>query len=622
MSSATVQGAKATDALQQHSVSPQFNLKSELSILSLVFIVASWVFFCGLGDVPLFNPDECFYAEPAREMLDTKDFITTTLNYAVRYTKPPLHYWATALCYQLFGANEFAARFFSAACAAALVAATYCLLNKFVSRRAGLFASAILLTAPLYVVTGRLAICEMSLAFFMTGGLFCFFTAFREKRMDLVWLGYVLLALAAMTKGPVGIALPVIILAGYHIMRRNFLSALAFYKPHWGALLAASIALPWYVVETIVTKGEYFTCFIVMENFQRFTNVVSGHKGAWWYHIAVVAAGFFPWTIFLPQALVGALKPAADDAGQSQSSPARTNILNTFRHLDARQDVAFFAGCLAIITIAFYSASVSKLMSYTLPAFPALAMLIAIEIDRAINHAKRNHLLVPLGILATAYGVAALIEPVILKLVHRVPEGISPVVSAYLLAQFAVFAAALALILLKRQTWGAFVMAGATIFTTAFFGYQGVSTYADQRERGLPEIAYFAAQSNEPIFVYKARLPSTTFYTHRPTVFSPAQEKPIAGTNRFTGVAGQSQPPEIKYFHQAKAVTAKPKADDESEVVTPDDVKNAIAARHSAYVISRKADAADFDDMQGYKRVAQRGSFVLIHWSKPASPEP
>src|SRR5579883_3439605 len=76
------------------------NARLELICLTILVSLAALVFFFGLGNFPLFNPDECFYAEPAREMLDTHDYITTTLNYAVRYTKPPLFMWIMSVCYQ------------------------------------------------------------------------------------------------------------------------------------------------------------------------------------------------------------------------------------------------------------------------------------------------------------------------------------------------------------------------------------------------------------------------------------------------------------------------------------------------------------------------------------------
>jgi 4-amino-4-deoxy-L-arabinose transferase-like glycosyltransferase len=619
---------------RQDSVKP--SLSRELLVVALVFIAASWVFFTGLGDVPLFNPDECFYAEPAREMLETRDFITTTLNYDIRYTKPPLHYWATALSYHLFGVDEFAARFFSAMCAAILVASTYCLVNKFVGMRAGLIATGVLLTAPLYVVTGRLAIAEMSLSLFTTGSLFCFYNAFKEKRMSFAWIGYVLLACGMMTKGPVGIVLPVIILGAYHLLRRNFMEALKFYKPHWGALIAAALSLPWYIIETIVTKGEYFTCFIVMENFQRFTNVVSGHKAPWWYHIAAVGGGFLPWSLFLPQAILGALKPEKQPSPKDQPTN-RWAILDTYRHLDAKQDLALFAVVLFVTTIAFYSASVSKLLSYTVCCFPALAIAVAIQVDKMINDSKLRNLLIPVAILATVFGIGSLVEPAIIKIIRGAPQNIGPIIETYMLTQLAAFTVAIALMVKGRRTWGVALIGISTLLTTSFSGYQIISAVATKQERGLPTIARFAAASKDPIFVYKARVPSVPFYTRRKTEMSPAQEIPIAGTNRYTGVAGQSQPPKIKFFGLGSAsseatdedATRQKLAEDANrlaqeshalpkyERLTGADVDAQVQTRKRAYIIAKVNDAADFRNRPGYKQIAQSQSFTLIQWIKP-----
>src|ERR1700722_7756643 len=85
--------------------------RTDFYFLLLIGLLAGMVFFFHLGDCFLFNPDEGLYAEPAREMIDTGQCITTLLNYVVRFTKPPLVIWAMAFSYKSFGINELAARF-------------------------------------------------------------------------------------------------------------------------------------------------------------------------------------------------------------------------------------------------------------------------------------------------------------------------------------------------------------------------------------------------------------------------------------------------------------------------------------------------------------------------------
>ncbi|HMO19465.1 MAG TPA: hypothetical protein PKC98_00695, partial [Candidatus Melainabacteria bacterium] len=99
--------------------------RTSLVLFTISFIAACTMFFSHLGDMPIFSPDEALYAEPAREMLETGEYVTTYLNYEVRYTKPPLFIWAIAAYMKAFGVSEFAARGFSAACGAILVGITY-----------------------------------------------------------------------------------------------------------------------------------------------------------------------------------------------------------------------------------------------------------------------------------------------------------------------------------------------------------------------------------------------------------------------------------------------------------------------------------------------------------------
>src|SRR3990167_6136191 len=158
-------------------------------------------------------------------------YLTTLLNYDVRFTKPPLVIWAMALCYQIFGVNEFAARFFCASCGAILASCTYAILERYRGVACGVLGTLALIVAPLYVAAGRMAITDMPLALFIAGSLFAFYRAFREQDAFWRWTGYVLLGFAVMTKGPVGLVLPVLVLGVYHGLRGNWREALRFYRP-------------------------------------------------------------------------------------------------------------------------------------------------------------------------------------------------------------------------------------------------------------------------------------------------------------------------------------------------------------------------------------------------------
>lgn len=515
---------------------------------SLVFLTACWLFFLDLGKFPLFNPDEGLFAEPAREILDTGEWTTSLLNYVVRFTKPPLLMWAMALSYKCFGVNEFAARFFGAACGSLVVAITYCFLSRYGGTRAALLGSSSLLVAPLFVGTARMAITDMPLTLFFSGCLFAFYRAFVEQKKLFVWLAYVLVGLAVMTKGPVAVLLPALILGLFHWVKGDFKKALSFYQPLAGAAIVGAIALPWFVIEITVTKGAYFYAFIVRENFQRFSTVVDSHKGAWWYHGAAMLGGYLPWSIFLPQALyplcsrlipfsspVGSeIQPAPAGAWHLQLFPVNWRLwgahgnplAHRFKDISGEEALRLFAAIWAGLTLVFFSASVSKLLTYTLPAFPALAVLTALEIKAAVRSGARLRLVLPIAALAVAYGVVAAMVPVLTMKLRDCPSDLPKLIGSFGAFQCFLCLATVLLVSWRRTAAAVGIFACLTVVASAYFGHRALTTVAGQWEGALPDFARFAAVSSDPILLYDFRKPGVPFYTRR-QVIQPASLKAL-----------------------------------------------------------------------------------------------
>jgi len=471
-------------------------------------LAAAVMFFANLGAHPLFNPDESLYAEPAREMLDTGEYITTLLNYAVRFTKPPLVIWAMALSYNIFGVCEFAARFFEAACGLALIGCTYFFVEKYASRTAAFIAAFSLLTAPLFVGTAREAITDMPLSLFIAGALMAFFHGFQEKSGRFRWLGYALVGLAVMTKGPVGLVLPLGIIFCFHLWRGELTTAWRYYKPVGGLALVAAISLPWFCTEIYLTKGAYYQEFLVRENFQRFTSVVD-HKGAWWYHIAAVAGGYFPWTVFAPQALLAALRPGlsfrADQSSGSQAADQSRFI--------------FFCALSFVIVLSFFSISISKLLPYTLPGFPFLAALVGVYLGNALARttpgAAPTRIAVPLALLAAATGLALYLVPHLIVRLREMPPELPTVIHQALVRLLVAALAALGALVFKRPRLGLTVFAAAVFVSFLTSGSKALEILSAEWEGPVPAFAKFAALSGDPIVVWHMRKPSITFYAGR-----------------------------------------------------------------------------------------------------------
>ena len=467
-----------------------------LAPLLFVFLCACWMFFANLGDYPLFNPDESLYAEPAREMLDTGEYITTLLNYVVRFTKPPLVIWAMAASYKIFGVNEFAARYFVAACGAVLVAVTYLFVEKYANRRTAMIASFSLLTAPLFVGTAREAITDMPLALFIAGALMALFHGFRQNIGYWRWIGYALIGLAVMTKGPVGLILPAGIMVAFHLLRSELKAAWLYYKPFFGLAVIAAIALPWFATEIYVTKGAYYQEFLVRENFQRFTSVVD-HKGAWWYHIAAVAGGFFPWTLFVPQAFWNIRRSAF---GRDQSP------------------LSLFCAVTFLATLVFFSISVSKLLPYTLPGFPFLAVLVALYLDKQLEERRIVSLALPFGLIALAGTVALYVVPPQLVHLREMPAALPGIIEQLLVALRTSSLVALVAVLFQRQRAALGMMFAAVFVCFQVSGMRALDVLSDEWEAPVQAFSQYAALSGEPIVVWHMRKPSITFYAGRQVI--------------------------------------------------------------------------------------------------------
>ncbi len=173
----------------------------------IVFIVAGLIFFFHLGTYGLWEPDEARYAEIAREMLVLRDFIVPHLNYVAYVEKPPLLYWLTALSFRTFGIDEFAARMVPATSALIGVLATFIFADRVMGRRRAVMATAILATAPLYALMAQVLTTDMLLSALTTIAILAFYLHYEEGGRW-CWIAYVAMALATLTKGPVGVALP------------------------------------------------------------------------------------------------------------------------------------------------------------------------------------------------------------------------------------------------------------------------------------------------------------------------------------------------------------------------------------------------------------------------------
>ncbi|MBV8358260.1 MAG: glycosyltransferase family 39 protein [Deltaproteobacteria bacterium] len=306
------------------------------------------LFFFHLGTYGLWEPDEARYAEIAREMLASHNFIVPQLNYVPYVEKPPLLYWLTAGSMKLLGVNEFAARLVNAGAALIGVLATYLFaLSTFDYRRARL-AGAVLATSALYAVMAQVLTTDMLLTAAITIAMFAFFLQWRDGGRWW-WLGYLAMGLAILTKGPVGAVLPLITAAIFLWYEGQWRGAIRRFHLIAGVIITAGVSLPWFVAITLL-EPDFFDFYFVGEHLRRFLEPRYSHGGPIYYYIPVIAGGFMPWSLaalFIPWR---SLKP----------NPARR-----------------FCLIAAATVFVLFSLASAKLVPYILPAFPFAALAIA-----------------------------------------------------------------------------------------------------------------------------------------------------------------------------------------------------------------------------------------------------
>ncbi|WP_414619890.1 ArnT family glycosyltransferase [Calothrix sp. CCY 0018] len=351
-----------------------------LSIL-WVILVAGIAFFWRLGDFSLIDETEPLFAEASRQMYVTGDWITPYFNGETRFDKPALIYWCQAIAYSIFGVNEWAVRLPSAIAALGLIGlAFYTLYDHQAktddlqgvyhpSRRwltAGLGAAVIALN-PEMIAWGRVGVSDMLLTGCMASALLCFFQGYSQPVDSTVkarwyFAFYVLIGLAILTKGPVGIVLPGFIIFLFLVYLGNFWQVVKEIHLLRGMLVISAVSVPWYVLVTLRNGWNFIDSFFGLHNVERFTDVVNGHSAPWYFYFVVVAVGFAPYAVYLPVAM------------------ARIKFWQrrAWISTERSQQLGLFAFWWFVGVFSFFTIAVTKLPSYVLPLMPAAGILIAL----------------------------------------------------------------------------------------------------------------------------------------------------------------------------------------------------------------------------------------------------
>ncbi len=326
--------------------------------LLLLAVLIGLLFGFGLGARPLSNPDEGRYAEIIREMAIGGDYVTPRLNGVKYFEKPALFYWLGSGAIQLFGLHEWSLRLWPALFALLGCLIVYGAGRRLFDRVTGLMAAAILATSLLYYAMSRVIDLDMAVSVWLSGALLAFLLGVREPagrtRRLYLWGCYGGAALATMTKGLIGIAIPGMVIVGWLLILQNWRMLKPLYLPS-GTALFLLIAAPWHLL-VAQANPEFLNFYFIHEHLLRYTTEIHHHNKPVWFFIPVLLGGFLPWTAFVIQAV-------------------RHHLAFSWRLRHHHQETIFLMVWIGLVFL-FFSVSQSKLITYILPVFPPLALLV------------------------------------------------------------------------------------------------------------------------------------------------------------------------------------------------------------------------------------------------------
>jgi 4-amino-4-deoxy-L-arabinose transferase-like glycosyltransferase len=462
------------------------------------------------------------------------EWVVPTFNDELRAHKPALLYWFMISAYAVFGPGEFAARFWSAALGIGTCLLTYQVGRRLFSARAGFWAGLALATSLNFGVVARAATPDSVYIFFSTAALAVFALGAMKlsevrapRNLQVGWrtlaASYALMGIAVLAKGPIGVLLPGF--AQFLFLLYAPLPALeaATGRPAWRAALAraaapwspsnlatvlwsqrpllamaivGAIALPWYVAVGVRTQGTFLATFFGEHNVGRFVRPMEGHNGPIFYYLIAVLIGFFPWSCFAGSMF----------AGWWQRVKAG----------GAERTAAIFVAAWAGAYIGFFSLAGTKLPSYVLPAYPALALIAGAFLKGLLVgrfEARRYWAPVSFACLALV-GLALVIGAAV-----AVPKFLPGEWALVLVGVAPLGAGLLSLWLLRADrvpaAMGSFA-AGAVLLAVGVLGFGAARLDRSQNSRPLMAMIQSHGAVNRSLGAYGLLEPSWVYYAGQP----------------------------------------------------------------------------------------------------------
>lgn len=373
---------------------PLFSNSSPALKLVALIAICGMLFFSFLGIRDLWDIDEGMHAAIAQTMLLSGDWVTPIFNGEAFFDKPVLFNWLNAISFKVFGFTEFAARAPAALTGLGCVILVWQLGRQLYGEWVGFLAGLILATSLEFMILSRVVQYDIPFTFFVTLTLFCFASAVIDERdRRFYFLGfYAAAALAVLTKGPIGVLLPGMVVVIYLISTRRF-GLLKEMQILPGIAIFLIVVTPWFVLMERANDG-YLEYFILKQHLGNFLGgegaMKPRHPEPFYYYVPILLAGLLPWSAILLQSIT--------------------------RGWQGGNDMSRFLVIWIVATFIFFSAATSKLSTYLLPVFPACALLMACYLSEYINSPR------PKARRGWIIGIACWLVPIVLLAAYAIPN--------------------------------------------------------------------------------------------------------------------------------------------------------------------------------------------------------
>jgi 4-amino-4-deoxy-L-arabinose transferase-like glycosyltransferase len=474
--------------------------------LLLVLGLGALLYLPGLGNEILRHPLEAKYALAAREMVQGGPWLVAHLFGQIYPDKPPLYFWAAAGIAELRGGrlDEVSARLPAAIGGLASIAFTLLLGEALFGARAGLLGAAVLATSGLFFWYARqghpdqFVVAGVTLAYL---GLWRSFAAGGPRRTAWIALTYAAMALAVMSKGLLGLVLPLFGGALYLGLTGPLRAIPRRLGLGLGLPVTLAIVLAWYGPAVARYGTGYLRETIVHQQMERYARTWV-HREPWYQYVPDFTTGFLPWSLFVPGAIALAWQAWRQMKGDLKSPGPSGAVGST-------PTAPFLLPlCWLVSGLVFFSLSPGKRTAYLLPLYPAAALLVGWTWTRAIDTGRRSRWLsVPVGLVAA---VAAILALAVLLVPRRLIPGrmvdtLVPADPAWQIVAALVLLAGAAAIWLtwRRARLGSTFVAVVLTSALSLLGVTLVRAPQYEARYGVRELAArIAAEAppNEPLF--------------------------------------------------------------------------------------------------------------------------